>query len=77
MGDIATDALHIVNGEVQLSPVRIRDAESGETTEFRGLDNYKESKETQAAMGRNLKNLGQSMKSINQSIKSMTKSLDF
>lgn len=77
MGDIATDALHIVNGEVQLSPVRIRDAESGETTEFRGLDNYKESKETQAAMGRNLKNLGRSMKSINQSIKSMKKSLDF
>lgn len=77
MGDIATDALHIVNGDVQFSPVRIRDAESGETTELHGLDNYKEGKETQAAIGRNIKSLGQSMKSINKTIKDMKNSLDF
>lgn len=77
MGDIATDALHIVNGDVQFSPVRIRDAESGETTELHGLDNYKEGRETQAAIGRNIKSLGQSMKSINKTIKDMKNSLDF
>lgn len=75
MGDISTDALHIVDGDVQLSPIRFRDPVSGETTILHGLDEYKNQGETQAQINQDLKAMQGSVKSIKNSMKSMSDSL--